>query len=239
MSVLTPDGSLCSPVHLFSRVLGLYDTFRSVVFIPWDRFVWSSSSAPPRDRSVAPNRLGTTVLTDVCDSGHSVCVSVRGDALSTTRTSPSNLSDRLSHDILTSIERPMNQDVLTLSSGVDSRLGLLFSAGRLSSFTSALLSAERGPLRAVLSGRMVRWRLDSRGDGVTSPGDTGDMTGALTGRVDLLSGVLAMARRREGDTGVNDVMLRPSENITTSEVTEGFCPGGAEKQGLATSVQAA
>lgn len=31
------------------------------------------------------------------------------------------------------------------------------------------------------------------GDGVASPGDNGDITGALTGRVVLLSGVDAMA----------------------------------------------
>lgn len=43
--------------------------------------------------------------------------------------------------------------------------------------------------------------MDSSGDGAASPGDTGVVTGALTGRVDLLSGVEAMAgvnRHRSG-----------------------------------------
>ncbi len=35
--------------------------------------------------------------------------------------------------------------------------------------------------------------MGSRGDGTSSPGDTVDITGTLTGRVDLLSGVDAMA----------------------------------------------
>lgn len=35
--------------------------------------------------------------------------------------------------------------------------------------------------------------MGSSGDGFASPGDTGDITGALTGRLDLLSGVVAIA----------------------------------------------
>lgn len=40
---------------------------------------------------------------------------------------------------------------------------------------------------------LERGSIGSNGDGVFSPGNTGDITGALTGRVDLLSGVDAMA----------------------------------------------
>lgn len=42
--------------------------------------------------------------------------------------------------------------------------------------------------------------MESSGDGVASPGDTGDITGALTGRVDLLSGVEAIAEANRDDT---------------------------------------
>lgn len=41
--------------------------------------------------------------------------------------------------------------------------------------------------------------MGSRGDKVASPGDTGDITGTLTGREDLLSGVDAMAKEGRGE----------------------------------------
>lgn len=84
----------------------------------------------------------------------------------------------------------------TLISGVDPGRGLwllVCSAGWLSAFTSAFRSAERWPLGVQPSWWWVRCRAGSNGDGVASPGDTGDIMGALTGRVDLLSGVEAMA----------------------------------------------
>jgi len=88
-------------------------------------------------------------------------------------------------------------------SGVDSGLGLwvfVASVGR-SVFTSTLLSAERdwrplgvevwwrGPLRGVPP--------EGSGNGAAS-GDTGDMMGALTGRL-FLSGVVSMATEMCGD----------------------------------------
>lgn len=89
---------------------------------------------------------------------------------------------------------------------MDSCLGpwlLLYAAGELSPFTSAFLFAERWPLGVEPSWRSERGRVGSSGDRVASPGDTGDITGALTGRVDLLSGVDAMA----GDRGKTMVTL--------------------------------
>lgn len=42
--------------------------------------------------------------------------------------------------------------------------------------------------------------MGSSGDGLASPGDTGEITGALTGRLDLLSGVVAIAAMDKKDT---------------------------------------
>lgn len=51
-----------------------------------------------------------------------------------------------------------------------------------------------------------RGRVCSSGDGVASSGDIGDIMGALTGRVDLLSGVDAM-------TGVEE--CKDNDNLKT------------------------
>lgn len=57
----------------------------------------------------------------------------------------------------------------------------------------------------------MRCRIGSSGDGVASPGDTGDIMGALTGRVDLLSGVDAMAAVNRHNK-INHKLLKTNKN---------------------------
>lgn len=86
----------------------------------------------------------------------------------------------------------------TLISGVDLGLWLLtLSVVRHSAFNSAFLLEYRCLLGVETSWWSERGRVGSSGDGVASPGDTGDITGALTGRLDLLSGVDTIARMEE------------------------------------------
>lgn len=64
----------------------------------------------------------------------------------------------------------------------------------------------------------------SSGDGDASPGDTGDITGALTGRLDLLSGVDAIAEVDREQTmmsircltalGLNETYYAPYSQIS-------------------------
>lgn len=97
-------------------------------------------------------------------------------------------------------------------SGVNSGLGLcvlvVASAGLLSTFTSALFSAERDwrLLGVDVSWRSARGRAETTSDGAASPGDTGDMMGALTGR-EFLSGVDAIAagERRGGGEKIAEI----------------------------------
>lgn len=85
----------------------------------------------------------------------------------------------------------------TLISGVPSALVLCVlepSVTWASAFTSLFLSVERGrPVGVDVSLRSVR-ATDATGEGAMSPGEMGDMMGALTGRV-FLSGVETMAVR--------------------------------------------
>lgn len=69
-----------------------------------------------------------------------------------------------------------------------------------SAFTSLFLSLERGrPVGVDVSLRSVR-AADATGEGAMSPGEMGDMMGALTGRA-FLSGVEAIAVRKRLDRG--------------------------------------
>lgn len=105
----------------------------------------------------------------------------------------------------------LKQEVTLISAvGVPLGLWLLAFSSLHSVFLSPLLSVERWLLGVEPSFWLARSRAGSNGEGAASPGDTGDMSGALTGRLDLLSGVDAIAeiKRRHSVTFKKLLMVK-------------------------------
>lgn len=96
-----------------------------------------------------------------------------------------------------------------------------------SAFISLFLSVERGrPVGVDVSLRSVRAADGTIGEGAASPGEMGDMMGALTGRV-FLSGVETMADRMMDETDEEKNCTALHERILKLKA----CMNGLESMG--------